>query len=107
MTSVGLVVTRGEAGFGEGDREAAVGNVVGGFDDAFGSESNEAVDGAFRPRGRLQAVHRQRWRRRFSSIRRRRIRGRNQKWRVASGEWRVTQTKRDFPLRSKCRNWER
>src|SRR2546430_14026962 len=46
MTSVGLVVTRGETGFGEGDREAAVGNVVGGFDDAFGSESNEAVDEA-------------------------------------------------------------
>src|SRR2546430_16567038 len=46
MTSVGLVVTRGETGFGEGDREAAVGNVVGRLDDAFGSESNEAVDEA-------------------------------------------------------------
>ena len=34
----------GEAGFGESDGEAAVGNVVGGFDGALGREGNEAVD---------------------------------------------------------------
>ena len=43
MTRVGLV---GETGFGERDGEAAVGNVVGGFDGAVGGESNEAIDEA-------------------------------------------------------------
>src|SRR5438309_3437824 len=33
---------RGEAGFGEGDGEAAVGNIVGGLHGAFGGESDEA-----------------------------------------------------------------
>ena len=35
---------RGEAGLGQGDGEAAVGNVVGGLDAAFGGERNETID---------------------------------------------------------------
>jgi hypothetical protein len=38
---------RGEAGFSEGDGEAAVGNVVSGWHGAFGGESDEAIDEAF------------------------------------------------------------
>src|SRR5713226_771567 len=38
--------SRGEAGFREGDGEAAVGNVVGGLDGAFGGERDEAIDQA-------------------------------------------------------------
>src|SRR5712692_1886317 len=38
---------RGETGFGKGDSEAAVGDVVGGLDGAFGSESDETVDQKF------------------------------------------------------------
>src|SRR5216684_5542803 len=38
---------RGEAAFGERDGEAAVGDVVGGLDGAFGSESDETVDQKF------------------------------------------------------------
>ena len=60
MTSVGLVAemgrsmlrpykgwSGGEAGFGEGDGEAAVGNVVGGLDSALGGESDETINEAF------------------------------------------------------------
>src|SRR5882672_3411790 len=36
----------GEAGLGQGDGEAAVGNIVGGLDAAFGGERDEAVDEA-------------------------------------------------------------
>src|SRR5712692_2282462 len=38
--------SRGEAGFGERDREATVGNVVGGLDGTLGGERNEAIDEA-------------------------------------------------------------
>ena len=36
-----------EAGLGEGDGEAAVGNVVRGFKDAFGSQRDETINQAF------------------------------------------------------------
>src|SRR5438552_2506241 len=43
MTGVWLASSGGEARFGEGDGEAAVGNIVGALHGAFGSERNEAV----------------------------------------------------------------
>src|SRR5205823_2201393 len=46
MTVVRWVAQGGEAGFGEGDGQAAVGNVMGGLDDALSGEGDEAVDEA-------------------------------------------------------------